>query len=232
MVDGPIKKIASLMLLTFLLLPSSIVMAQSGQQKRLVIIDAAHGGTDGGVIITDKIREKEVTLALSLMLQKDLAKIPGMQVTLIRNSDKTMSTAERVKILKTMPAESLFISLHVNAGFGKNASGYEIYFPGFKSTPDDMGDSKAILKDMANNKYLNNSVRLAQVIQKNMEYVFPRKGRGLREAPVPVLNSLTLTGVILEVGFATNPDDRKIITNEKSQRDIVQALSRSINDFF
>ena len=220
------------MLLTFLLLPSSIVMAQSGQQKRLVIIDAAHGGTDGGVIITDKIREKEVTLALSLMLQKDLAKIPGMQVTLIRNSDKTMSTAERVKILKTMPAESLFISLHVNAGFGKNASGYEIYFPGFKSTPDDMGDSKAILKDMANNKYLNNSVRLAQVIQKNMEYVFPRKGRGLREAPVPVLNSLTLTGVILEVGFATNPDDRKIITNEKSQRDIVQALSRSINDFF
>jgi len=207
-------------------------MAQSGHQKRLVIIDAAHGGADGGVIITDKIQEKEVTLALSQLLQKELAKMPGMQVLMIRKSNKAVSTAERLKILKTAPEEALLISLHVNAGFGKNASGYEIYFPGFKSAPEDRGDSKAILKDMVKNKNLNDSVRFAQAIQKNMEYVFPRKGRGLRDAPVPVLNDMTLAGVVLEVGFATNQDDRKKIINEKTQQEIAQALSKSIVDFF
>lgn len=226
------KRIAFLTFLLLFFIPSSLLMAQSGQQKRLIIIDAAHGGTDGGVIITDKIREKEMTLTLSQLLQKELAKTPGIQVRMTRTSEKTVSLAERLKIVNAAPAEALFISLHVNAGFGKNASGYEIYFPGFKAVPEDKGDSKAILKDMVKNKNLNDSVRFAQTIQRNMENVFPRKGRGLREAPIPILKDLTLTAVILEMGFATNTEDRKKMMNEKTQQAIAQALGKSINDFF
>lgn len=226
------KRIAFLTFLLLFFIPSSLLMAQSGQQKRLIIIDAAHGGADGGVIITDKIREKEMTLTLSQLLQKELAKTPGIQVRMTRTSEKTVSLAERLKIVNAAPAEALFISLHVNAGFGKNASGYEIYFPGFKAVPEDKGDSKAILKDMVKNKNLNDSVRFAQTIQRNMENVFPRKGRGLREAPMPILKDLTLTAVILEMGFATNTDDRKKMMNEKTQQAIAQALGKSINDFF
>lgn len=226
------KRIAFLTFLLLFFIPSSLLMAQSGQQKRLIIIDAAHGGADGGVIITDKIREKEMTLTLSQLLQKELAKTPGIQVRMTRTSEKTVSLAERLKIVNAAPAEALFISLHVNAGFGKNASGYEIYFPGFKAVPEDKGDSKAILKDMVKNKNLNDSVRFAQTIQRNMENVFPRKGRGLREAPMPILKDLTLTAVILEMGFATNTEDRKKMMNEKTQQAIAQALGKSINDFF
>lgn len=226
------KRIAFLTFLLLFFIPSSLLMAQSGQQKRLIIIDAAHGGADGGVIITDKIREKEMTLTLSQLLQKELAKTPGIQVRMTRTSEKTVSLAERLKIVNAAPAEALFISLHVNAGFGKNASGYEIYFPGFKAVPEDKGDSKAILKDMVKNKNLNDSVRFAQTIQRNMENVFPRKGRGLREAPIPILKDLTLTAVILEMGFATNTEDRKKMMNEKTQQAIAQALGKSINDFF
>lgn len=226
------KRIAFLTFLLLFFIPSSLLMAQSGQQKRLIIIDAAHGGADGGVIITDKIREKEMTLTLSQLLQKELAKTPGIQVRMTRTSEKTVSLAERLKIVNAAPAEALFISLHVNAGFGKNASGYEIYFPGFKAVPEDKGDSKAILKDMVKNKNLNDSVRFAQTIQRNMENVFPRKGRGLREAPIPILKDLTLTAVILELGFATNTEDRKKMMNEKTQQAIAQALGKSINDFF
>ncbi len=232
MMNTPIKRLAFLIFLLFFLIPSSLIMAQSGQKKRFVIIDAAHGGIDGGVSVTDKVREKEITLILSQMLQKELAKMPGIQVQMTRTSDKTLSSADRRKIAAEAPADALFISLHLNAGFGKNATGYEIYFPGFKTAPEDKGGSKAILKDMVMNKSLNDSVRFAQVIQRNMEHVFPRKGRGLRDAPMPILSDLTMTAVVLEIGFATHVDDRKKIMDVKTQQAIGQALSKGIRDFF
>lgn len=85
---------------------------------------------------------------------------------------------------------------------------------------------------MAKNKYLNDSVRLAQTIQKNMEKVFPRKGRGLRDAPIPVLTGLSIPAVVLEIGFATNLEDKEKIMDEKTQSAIVQALSTSIREYF
>ena len=216
----------------FILILLPILIVQATQAKRLVIIDAAHGGADAGVMVTDKIQEKEVTLILSQLLQKELAKSPDIQTQLTRTSDKTISNAERVKMVKAASGEVLFISLHVNAGFGNKATGYEIFFPGFKTPATDQNESKAILKDMEQNKYLNDSVRLAQMIQRNMENVFPRKGRGLRDAPIPILGNLSIPAVVLEVGFATNTDDRKKILNEKTQQAIAQALAKGIRDYF
>jgi len=216
----------------FFLILVPILMVQATQAKRLVIIDAAHGGADAGVMVTDKIQEKEITLILAQLLQKELAKSPDIQTQLTRTSDKTISNAERIKMVKAASGEVLFISLHVNAGFGNKATGYEIFFPGFKTPATDQNESKAILKDMEQNKYLNDSVRLAQMIQRNMENVFPRKGRGLRDAPMPILGDLTIPAVVLEVGFATNTDDRKKILNEKTQQAIAQALAKGIRDYF
>ena len=230
--NGATKTGAWLLALALFLIPSFAMAAKTGQPKKLVIIDAAHGGEDKGVIVTDKIREKDLTLALSQMLQKELGKAPGIQVRMTRTSDKTVSIADRRKASGSAPADALFISLHVNAGFGKNATGYEIYFPGFKTAPEDKDGSKAILKDMVKNKSLNESVRFAQILQRNMEKVFPRKGRGLREGPMPIFNDLTLAAVVLEVGFATNVDDRKKVMDEKTQQAIVEALGKSIQAFF
>jgi N-acetylmuramoyl-L-alanine amidase len=226
------KTITCLSLLMFILILVPILIVQATQAKRLVIIDAAHGGADAGVMVTDKIQEKEVTLILAQLLQKELAKSPDIQTQLTRTSDKTISNAERVKMVKAASGEVLFISLHVNAGFGNKATGYEIFFPGFKTPATDQNESKAILKDMEQNKYLNDSVRLAQMIQRNMENVFPRKGRGLRDAPMPILGDLSIPAVVLEVGFATNTDDRKKILNEKTQQAIAQALAKGIRDYF
>ena len=226
------KTIICLSLSMFFLILVPILMVQATQAKRLVIIDAAHGGADAGVMVTDKIQEKEVTLILAQLLQKELAKSPDIQTQLTRTSDKTISNAERMKIVKATSGEVLFISLHVNAGFGNKATGYEIFFPGFKTPATDQNESKAILKDMEQNKYLNDSVRLAQMIQRNMENVFPRKGRWLRDAPMPILGDLSIPAVVLEVGFATNTDDRKKILNEKTQQAIAQALAKGIRDYF
>jgi N-acetylmuramoyl-L-alanine amidase len=124
------------------------------------------------------------------------------------------------------------ISLHVNAGFGKKASGFEVYFPGFRQNAPEKGDSSPVLKDMVKNRSLNDSVRLAQQIQASLETVFPRKGRGLRDAPDPLLDGLTIPGLIVEVGFATNPEDRQKLTGEETQRAVARALVKGLRDYF
>jgi N-acetylmuramoyl-L-alanine amidase len=52
---------------------------------------------------------------------------------------------------------------------------------------------------------------IQQLIQKNMGKVFPRKSRGLRDSAVPSLEGLSIPAVVVEIGFATNPEDRKKI---------------------
>ena len=199
--------------------------------NRIVAIDPAHGGTDFGVKLTDREYEKNVTLAISTLVKKELDKDGNVQVHLTRSSDKDVSLSERKKIVAASRSQIL-ISVHINAGFGKVSTGYELYFPGFKTISAEQSDSKEILKDMARNKYLNDSVRLSQLIQKNMSSVFPRKNRGLRKAAVPVIEGLSIPAVVVEIGFATNPDDRKKLLDTNTQNEIAHALCRSIKEYF
>ncbi len=218
-------------LLFLIIFPLSVVAAQQSSGKHLVIIDPSHGGSDLGVRLSDKENEKNTVLAISLALKRELDKTGNIRTQLTRTSDREVSVAERKKAATASRGE-VFISIHVNAGFGKNATGYEVYFPGFRETITEQGDSKDILKDMVRNKYLNNSVRLAQLIQKNLDSVLPRKSRGIRDASVPVLEGLLIPAIVVEVGFATNPEDRKKMLDANTQDAIARALCQGIKDFF
>jgi N-acetylmuramoyl-L-alanine amidase len=204
------------------------VCAQNGPVK-LVVVDAAHGGSDLGVKIADKVHEKDLTLKLALLVQKELDKGGQLQVILTRDKDVAISTEDRAKkIMQTKPR--LMVSIHINSGMYKAAKGFEIYFPGFKSVKVSKDESTAIINDMAKNKSLNESVRLAQNIQKQLELVFPKESRGLREAPLALLDGLSIPAVVVEIGFASNVEDRKKITEERYQQDIAKALSKGIRE--
>jgi N-acetylmuramoyl-L-alanine amidase len=194
--------------------------------KPIVVIDPAHGGDDNGVLGV----EKDLTLAIALTLQKELAYETGMQVVLTRNSDKTVSLEGRKeKILNTKPA--IVLSLHINAGFGRNASGFELYYPGFKG----LDASRQVEKEAvagAGSHYLGDTVKLARIVQKNLDVLFPRKGRGLREAVVPLTEGLPVPVLVVELGFATNSDEKKKLANGKTQAEIAKALAKSIKSFF
>jgi N-acetylmuramoyl-L-alanine amidase len=221
--------------LTFLLLIGIfLITAQAWAQPRpgapLVVIDPGHGGTDGGVKMTDRYQEKDATLVIALLLQKELIRSGAVQVRLTRDTDKLLMTSERQKAIRALQP-TLLISLHVNGGFGKLSSGYEVYFPGFRTNGSEREDSAEIIKDMARNKYLNDSVRLARGLQRNLDGVFPRKGRGLREAHTPILEGLSIPAVVMEIGFATNPEDRAKIMDEKTQLAVAQALSKTVQEY-
>jgi N-acetylmuramoyl-L-alanine amidase len=220
-----------LTVLVLTMFPLSDAVAQPQQRAHVVIIDPAHGGDDSGVKLSDKEYEKDITLAIALSLKKELEKIGTIRVQLIRSSDKLVPFSERRKIAASARGD-LFVSIHVNAGFGKTSSGYEVYFPGFRDAQAEQSNSKEILKDMARNKSLNDSIRLAQLIQKNMEGVFPRKSRGIRDASIPVFEGLSIPAVVVEIGFATNPEDRKKMTDGNTQKSVARALYQSIKDFY
>jgi len=204
---------------------------ESAQQKRFtVLIDPAHGGEDTGVV-SDRLREKDLTMNLALLMRQE-AQVKGhFDILLTRSEDRTLSTAERRKAAAAQKPHCL-LSLHVNAGFGKKATGYEVYFLGFGQNDLGGDGAAAILKDMEKNRYLNDSVRLAQQIQTGLEKIFPRRGRGLREAPSPLFEGLAIPAVAVEIGFATHPEDRKKLTDQETQQALARALVDSLWKYF
>ncbi|MBW2561902.1 MAG: N-acetylmuramoyl-L-alanine amidase [Deltaproteobacteria bacterium] len=212
--------------LIWLVFPLSAAVA-----GHVLMIDPAHGGKDAGVKLSRTVHEKDVTLAIARLIKKNLSNTDDIKVRLTRPDDRDLSSAERKKILKRSDAD-LFISLHVNAGFGQKAQGYEIYYLGAAIPSAQKDDSGEILKDMEQTIRLNNSVLLAQIVQKEIGMVFPRKGRGLRDAPVHLLRSLTTPAILLEVGFSTNIEDRKKLRDTKVQKSVADALTRSVKKYF
>ena len=197
----------------------------------LVLIDPAHGGSERGVRLSDVVYEKDVTFAIARMVQKDLNESGRIDVQLTRTEDRRMPLRERAALASRLKPQ-LLISLHVNAGFGAKAAGYELIFPGFGATAPDNRAPQAAARDTAKQAHLNEGVRFAQVAARHLERVFPRKGRGLRDAPVPLLEGLAVPAVVVEVGFATHPEERKRLLDPAIQKAIARALSVALSEYF
>jgi N-acetylmuramoyl-L-alanine amidase len=199
-------------------------------KKHIIVIDPAHGGQDKGIALTDKVDEKDITLAVALALRKELAKENNLEVVLTRDSDKEVSLEDRKKnIAKIKP--DFVISLHANAGFGKSAAGFELYCPGFNKDIKEQKTAKGDARQ-EKNKYLNDSVRMARIIQENLNTLFPRKGRGLRRADLPIIEGLFVPAVAVEMGFATNPEDKKKLLSPDTQTEIAKVMAKSIKSFY
>jgi N-acetylmuramoyl-L-alanine amidase len=227
--DGRLVRYGILTLMVLLFCVDPITGEGASRQAYRVLIDPAHGGEDPGTV-SDKVREKDLTMSIALLIRQEAQKKPGLQIELTRAADKGLTIAERIKMAAVMKADCL-LSLHINAGIGKKSTGYEIYFPGFRQAASVGGDTSSIIKDMARNKSLNDSVRLAQQIQSGLETVFPRKGRGLRDAPSPLLDGLSIPGLVIEIGFATHPEDRVKLTESATQTAIARAVVQSLQYF-
>ena len=204
-------------------------LAQQDSINKTIIIDAGHGGPDYGVKVSDTSYEKDLNLRIALALQKELNRSGYKQVVLTRSADKETTLKERIQLIKNS-SPLLVISIHINGGFGSKSKGYEIYFPGFRTDKETRSESSAIIKDMTKNKHLNDSVRLAQYVNKYLDSVFPKENRGLREAPILLMEGINVPAVVIEVGFLTNKENKKKITDDKVQQEIAKAISRGVKE--
>lgn len=183
-----------------------------------VVIDAGHGGDDGGAVSKNGIREKDITLSLSKKI-KALNKNKDVKIILSRDRDITQSVRDKVDFAVQQKPD-LFISLHVgweNAKKNeKNTSGFEIYLS---------RNQTAYTKPAQ----LFGSL-LAQEIESTygkMPQMKQRAGKGLWVLDAPSVNYPSL---LIECGYMSNKDDLAFITSnekqEKIARDILTAIER------
>jgi len=110
------------------LTPTSPVTGAS--DKKLIVIDAGHGGKDPGGISLNNRYEKNFTLPVALKIEALLRNEPNIEVVLTRSSDVYPTLQERTKLANDLHA-SLFVSIHANSipkSSKSNPSGSETYY--------------------------------------------------------------------------------------------------------
>jgi len=99
---------------------------QSPLHKKLIVIDAGHGGVDPGAIGAGKQKEKDVTLAAAQILKKRLDATGRYQVYLTRDNDRFIKLHKRRQIARDKGAD-LFLSLHADSINKPNIRGASVY---------------------------------------------------------------------------------------------------------
>jgi len=219
---------------------------------RTIVLDPGHGGKEVGAVGPDGLFEKDATLALCRKLQPLLASKLKARVILTRDDDSTISLTQRTAIANQYKAD-LFISIHLNASLLKSAHGTETYFLSLEasdelskraaerenelsaSTPAppkaSSTDLKLILWDLAQQEYLKESSRLAELIQNELSQAVNVPSRGVRQAPFKVLVGATMPAALVEVGFISNPEEETRLKDGKFQDGLADAIVRAVGTF-
>ncbi len=226
----------------------------------IVTVDAGHGGADPGTLgrfFPSGISEKDVTLQVALLLQKELV-ARGITVRMTRTTDTRPSNLIRAP---TCDAScDLFVSLHVDALDTRRRRDYRS-IDGFSTliigeensadadrvartenealrfdSPEDRelvtGPLAFILKDLQMNEYLRESARAGALIQTHLEPVHPGANRGVKQRnDLAVLNTGRRPGVLVEMGYSSSPGDAKFLLSQNGQRQIARALADAIVDY-
>lgn len=229
-------------------LVSAPTKAPALRLKKVIVIDAGHGGKDPGSSGSDT-SEKDVTLAAAKALKSRLEKSGRYTVVMTRQSDTFVPLEARVQIARRADAD-LFISLHADSGPDATTRGASVYTLSEKGTErvarvlekDDWlmkanlpGRDRAvsqILLDLSQRATKNRSAAFAQLLLASVGEETTLLRRSHRDAGFIVLLAPDVPAVLLEMGFITNPDDEAFLTTKASRARLVDAVSDSIEAYF
>ena len=186
-----------------------------------VVIDAGHGGSDSGAVSSSGVREKDLTLMISQYMYEEFQK-RGVPVTLIRNTDETISPTERVQRILAAYGDNpnvVIISNHINAaGSGiQGAEGAEVIY----ALRNDDTLASNILTALGNaGQTMRKVYQRRYPSDTSKDYYFIHRNTGSQTQPV-----------IVEYGFIDNPEDlARIQANYKEYVDaVVDAVIATAN---
>ncbi|MBO5954769.1 MAG: N-acetylmuramoyl-L-alanine amidase [Clostridia bacterium] len=180
-----------------------------------IVIDAGHGGRDGGSVGINGTIEKEINLDYAFALKDKLVE-NGYKVVLTRHNDdglysefaknkKQSDMLERFKIIeKANP--NLVISIHMNSFSSPSAFGATTYY-----RKDDMA-----------------SKRCADLIQKSIKSSCETKFEYGKVGDFYMLNCSYYTAVLIECGFISNPDEERLLNNDNYKKQMINAIYNGI----
>jgi N-acetylmuramoyl-L-alanine amidase len=222
--------------------------------RRLVVVDAGHGGVDPGARGPGGTREKDVTLAVARRLAALLRRDSTLEVRMTRERDTLIALRDRTRFANQWrrPGQpAVFISVHCNANPSRAAHGIETYFLSEAKTEDarrveamenaaeryEQGGGPQsgsglgfILHDLRQNQYLRESSDWAEMIDDRLDDV-AGPSRGVRQAGFAVLNGAFMPAVLVEIGFLTNPAEERQLTSADHQDDVAGQLASAVRAF-
>ncbi len=206
---------------------------------RTIVIDPGHGGDDEGVHGSGGSKEKDVTLAVARRLKQIVEGRLGVRVLLTRDDDRNVAIDDRAALANNNKAD-LFLSLHADGAPRQATSGASVLYAAFDSVataaaraslaadklPTFGGGSRDIdlvLWDLAQYRHVDQSARLADLVEQQLLGRVPLAAHPLDRAPLRVLESANMPAVLIEMGFLSNPAQEKQLTAAGFQSIVAQA---------
>ncbi|GGA23660.1 N-acetylmuramoyl-L-alanine amidase family protein [Paenibacillus physcomitrellae] len=176
--------------------------------KKVIVIDAGHGGSDPGAISLNNRNEKDFTLATVLKLQQVLAADSRIEVVLTRSGDTYPTLQDRVALANSLKAD-VFVSIHGN------------------KSPDGGPGPKGIETHYTN----KNSESLAKIMQKHLVQASGMSDRGLKTGNLYVTKNTKMPAVLLECGFLSNPKDEAAMFSDEFQQQLAEGIAAGLKEF-
>jgi N-acetylmuramoyl-L-alanine amidase len=231
----------------------SMVVAPHNVTKRIIVVDAGHGGIDSGTIGVDGTLEKDLVLAEALRLRNVLQR-RGYVVHLTRETDVYIPLRERVDIARGFDAD-LFISLHADSNPDASVSGASVYTLSESGSDkeaaalarkenqsdviagvDLAGQSSpvaSILIDLAQRDTMNRSGRFAETAVEELSRatdILPREPH--RSAAFVVLKAPDVPAVLIELGYLSNARDCSQVRMNDWRDGVASAISDAVDRDF
>ncbi len=188
----------------------------------LVVIDAGHGGGDGGTIspYKDEFYEKDITLYMAKKVEEYL-KDKGINVILTREKDEHFSDSNKEDLLARANVAndnkaSLFVSIHVNAYDLKykgaaGVNGMEVYYFNKKTTYTDFTEE-----------------RFAQIVGDEIVKANGIKFNGTRSNNFSVLRNTQMPAILVETAYITNKEDHARLASQDFKDKTAQGIADGI----
>ena len=214
--------IAAAVFVAFCVSASSGIAKKDTTKRQTVIIDAGHGGFDGGATAPDGTTEKDINLAVSLKLKKILT-LYGYDVIMLRDTDTALNTEgdttrskkrsdiiNRYAVMEANP-DSIYLCIHQNNFSASYCHGAQMFY--CKST--------------------DGSKELAEYIQASLRPLQPDNDRVIKPCTddVYLIYNAKTTALLVECGFLSNRDDLLNLKNEEYQMKLAFAISSGLNNY-
>ena len=198
---------------------TTINQQRSVDRQYRIVIDAGHGGIDGGVTSCTGVLESHINLEIALRLE-DMFHLLGYDTVMIRRTDESVYTEgntiaaqkvsdlkERVRISNETPS-AILISLHQNTFSDSKYKGAQVFYSG-------VGESQ----------------KMAQTLQHNLISILnPASQRKSKPAKgVYLMEHITCPGILIECGFLTNPEEEAMLRNKEYQTKLCSVIAATLS---
>lgn len=192
---------------------TGIVKASSEDAKKIIMLDAGHGGSDPGALGTlngKTINEKDLTLSITYKV-KAILESNGYKTAMTRTGDTLPSLSERPEMANKKDC-ALFVSIHINSATATEAKGTEVYY-----SEENNGDEYGVTSQLFATKVLNGMLKYMKSTD-----------RGVRMANWAVIRRSNMPAVLVEVGFISNESELKNMCSDDYQNKTAMGIAEGI----